>query len=644
MNIHTFLCLLCFSSVFASLTLKSALSKSFSSEFNIIESKKIKPEDVLPDGSYSERVIAQAAHTALNDFNLTASMITENSPATDLALTDAFELVKLTMNIEIEKFKTPVVNQILLSYTKLCISHMIKPDSPEEFKSRRSTAHRTKILVYDCLILNIKIAEKQALKFLEFIYRYADDGYRYQKAFGKLYSRLTNDLIALSMEKFVQHFDPNRQSIPVLVPASSAAMATLLPIFKTFIRNLYEKLISLVDPIEDNEIFFCHASKVITTILSFESNYEDCYDILMTSMPHIDPVALLSSPHFYKSASIAIPQAVRNKSLLLEYFSTFFLTDQVISMIKTREDEIRFGGLIINLKDSNNKFNFLSAESKESLKRFEKKFYKYDELITHSDALKFIQISFLQLSKIYLENLCNNFDELIQNYDLLIKIDSHRITKALSEGSKKIHEIIKMSQNDTKTDFNFYRFKFFLKIMTFLMKNEIFSVQAKAPLLKIIQFYNEKVTELHETDENVLEMIKAKVSKLFKEKKFNPSEEEIKTFYNFFIKFLGVEHGTKEFLEFLSLNLRNTNSIKETFDLIEKVCNELEFPSNLIIVPYLVEEIQNYLKESSKLTSLFNFDSNNLMGLITEVKNSKVLNRSESLILNALSSKYHSFL
>lgn len=626
MNFHPILFLLGISSVFSSSTQVDSHSGNVSNFGDVV---------------YSEMIISCASHVALSDFNITASMINESSPLTDLALSDAFDIVKISMNIDIEKLKVPVVNQILLTYTKMCISHLIQPDCPNEQMLRKLSAHKIKILVYECLIFDFKIADKQALKLLEFIYRFADDGHRYHKAFLKLYSCLSNESIATILDKFVQYFDPNRQNLLIISPKLKSLDNPLLPAFNSFIRNIYSKIITLIDPIEDNEVYFQYAAMLITSIISYNMNYEEFYDILVNSMVHIDPIRLLSSSDFFKAASLAISEAVKNESLLLEYFLKFFLNDETISRIQNEEDEIRFGGFIKILKTDEKYFKLLSIESKLKLEKFERKFMDYDVIISHIEKFRFIKINFLQLSSIHLEILSKEVQELEKNYDLIIKIDPSTVSNALADGANHIHELVAMSRNDNNFPvFNYYRFKVFLSILTFLMKNEIYLLHAKTPTIKIIQFFNEKVIEVHH-DEEIFSMITSHLFSFVIGNKLNPTVSDIKDIYTFFMKLLGEDRGIQEFCSFLTLNLHHTNSISETYNLIEKCCNELGISFISIIIPFLLNAIQIYLETSSFKESLFLYRNGRLLSLITLVNDSKtILSRSEYSILTAFKARY----
>jgi hypothetical protein len=645
MNILIILCILSPLSVFVSLTktkTKAVSKKCSRDDFSHFESTKLVSRDVLPDGRYSDAVIASATQIALSKFNLYASRITENSPVSISALPESFAFVKITMNIDIEIFKVPIFNQILHEYTKLCVSQLIKMDSSLDKKSVGSLAHRVKVLAYECLIFNFKIADKQALKFLEFIYLFADGGHIYEQAFYKLSSCLSSESVTLILDKFVKYFDPNRQALQIILPKLEHTGPSLVSAFTVFIKNIYEKLTSLLDPVEDNDIFCRHSSKMITTILSLNANYEEFNDILIGLMNYIDPIYLLSSPIFFKAAFLAIPSAVQNNCALLDYFMAVFITDQVIARVKTKEDEIRFGGLFSGLMDKTETFvNRLSIESKSQILNFKVEYYEYDAIISYSEMFKLIEIDFLNLSKEDLENLSEKLDKLIKNFDLLIKIDRQRFSKALPEAAKKFTGLIKLSYGDTNTESNFYRFKLFLLILEFLLKHETYWVYAKACIINVFVFFTDKVIDFYDKVEIlILSPIKAQISLLFEKKnRFTPCEDEVKAVYNFFIKLLGKDEGIDEFCTFLFSYLGVTDSITQTCDLIESVCDGLEISFNSIIIPFLLGEVQKYI-ETASTESLFNYDNGKLADLIAHVLTSNILNRSESSVLDIFSIKH----
>lgn len=629
----------------ASLASKTAFS------FNVTQSSGFASNDILSDGSYSEKVIARATEIALTDFNITASMLTEKSPIIDTALSDAFELVEITLFINVSKVKVPVVKNIISHHTKLCISHLLKVEDAAEIQSRVLLAHRIKILAHECLIFNYEIPEKQALKLLEFIYRYGEDGYRYQQAFQKLYSSIKNESLALIFDKFVQYFDSNRQTLPVMVSQlkmSVASSGPLISVFTSFMRNLYEKIINIVDPIEDNEIFCRHINMIITSIIS--CGIVDFFiEILLEILPFIDPLSLISSPRFCKSAVEFIQQAPKHNSLLLDYFVGLFLNEQIIAKIG-EENEKKIAGLLYNLRinyeNSIDKyFHLLSTESKIKLQNIEKRHNQYEKVFSFAEQLKYLQINFTQLSKNHLQNMKIEIDELVEFYGNLFEFDGQRLSLAVGETAKYLKDLVQSAQKDVDSKFlNFDRFKVFLSILNYLMKNEFILSKAKIPFIKILQFFNENVTEFDKIEE-ILSIVKSQMAVLIKEKQFLTTEKDFKILFKFLLKLIGKESAIEEFRQVLLLTLKNSDSFVEFFGLLKNICRDTEIEVSVVAVPFLQEEVKRYLEvPKSEKTILLTYENGHLLNVIAQVIKSECLSHSEMSILNAFSLSYSTFI
>lgn len=595
------------------------------------------PGDMLSDGSYSERIISRATQIVLNDFNLTAAIMTEENPVTDYALNDAFDLVKISMNIDIEKLREPVVKNILVDYTKACVSHLLKSEDPVELAQRVRTAHKIKILVYECYVFNIGIPEKQALKLLELMYRYASHGYRYSRAFYKLLSSLTSEAALNNIfAKFIEHFDPTLQSIPSMAENIKAAGA-LNAVYSSFIRKLYEKLSTLINPIEDAELYARHATMMITSIICL-NDVDGFTDILMNLMPYVDPIELLVYPNFFVTTLKIIPRAGQNNTLLLDRFVGLFLNDSVISRIEEDNVKIRIGGIYFYSHKYANEitrkhFRLLSIERKAELKRMEKRFIEIEEMFNRAKDFVMTQINFLELSVENLQSKRQEFDELTDNFDILMKIFEQQFSDTIFEIIKTLIKICgDAMRHKMDKKLNFERFRLFMSILNSLTADKSIIQQVHPVLFMNLRFFWEVDTETTDVAD-VLKIVKFSIDDFLQTKNdFVTDKKLVKILYKFFIKLLGQESGFEEFRKVIFAVLEGSQSFSVTCDLIRDFCNEMEVSVSDIFVPILIEEIKRYL---AVRTNLLTYNNGRLLELISKLEAEKAFNRTETLIIEA---------
>lgn len=175
--------------------------------------------------------------------------------------------------------------------------------------------------------------------------------------------------------------------------------------------------------------------------------------------------------------------------------------------------------------------------------------------------------------------------------------------------------------------------------MNFFLINEHYLTRCKTRLVQVLNYFNEKVVELVEAEE-ILEIVKLHFEILLQDTGSLLNDTDFKILLTFFKKLLGNERGFEEFRKIIVLIIQIHGIDSEAFKQFKYVSAELDISIGSIIIPYLQEEIMTFLRTASTSESIFTYNGSKLLNFINGIKRSRLLNRTEMLIVNAFTTSF----
>lgn len=587
--------------------------------------------DILQDGSYASHFVSLSTKIVKEYFSEKVETMSEATPTSISVLSESFELLKAsTFGIDIKTIQNPIVQNLLTEYTKESIQLTIS--NCEDLEILKRTAHAIKFLVYECFTLNVVIPSKQALKLFNFIYEFAEDGFRFQSSIVKLHLSLSSEQVSVFFETFPAIFNPFGPILPILDTSKIGNTPEIREKIDRFFRSIHEKVSLFVDPVENNALYCAHMNTLISCLL-VNSNTDNFIDIFANVLPRIDPVSLLKSRNFYEYFIQFISN--NNTSPVLTYFINCFINDMTITKIP-EDFYIKFGSILNKLTVDvtetstmvNQQISSLSIGSKTKIKEIKKVYNKYDMMFIRFKALEFIYIGFKTLTLGALRNLQRDLIELVDYAGVLLEFNP-KITEMNSANSLSVLvEICSKEPIDSK--FNFDRLSYFVLFLNLLAKLKVSKDLIVSNFLRVLQFYNTHInTSNHKKLENIVNSFKVFLkAHLSGNSGVLKTVEDYKIVFDFFKKTDGESSATAELTQILK-NYLKTSTSRETIQLFIDIEKELEIPASQILLESLFKQLAalktaNRVQVSGKLWTFFE-----------DLESFGLLSRTEYLIIQA---------
>ena len=564
----------------------------------------------------------------------------ETCPVKSSLFLNAFQEVINVMAVEFNLIGQDIVTRIIQLYSKTAEKYIkdrkeLDPLS-SKYAERERFAKLCVVVIQECYSIDFPVERSKAIHLLEFIYRFGTVGDRYAFAFQGLFNSLNYSSFTIFFKFMTEHFDLNRQALPVINIKASVECRDIKIGFFGFIKTIYDKINDL-DPIGDAELFNRHGSMLICSIIScnFVEEFLDFIDFLVNIIGKIDLIQLINSGSFI---TLAIKVSHVNKyreSFVLDHICGLLISEKIISTLST--NLINFGSLLAAVRNNQMGYYFkyselLSESSYRKLKDIEIKFNIYNSRLSNVNVLNLLDNDFANFDR-------EDFAVVLEKLYNLIEIFPEYLLNEPSESSETVSRIIKLipilvsiATEDSKNTFDIVRFEVFILLVKLSLLNDYALNDTDDSFSCVLHFFNSRLRHTTGIDARFHELIQESLGNLIKGSRFFSTIVHHQILYNYF---LNVSPQTAEmricqcFLDFMRFDGSKINS----FIIVVSSVKILRLDASVLYSTLLAHEFEEYLKDFSKipletyLEGSLVLVSNNILGMNILPKTTQLLVR-----------------
>lgn len=620
---------------------------SVSSEMSMsLEVVDLSKPQVLENGQYSDYIVLECLAIFRKNIERDAVLKYETCPFTESLFTAAIDSILVEISVNTSVILPALIEILAREYAEK--AHSYCRTSVNFVRETESFKNFTKIVVVfaqEAYISNSQIPSEHVLKLLEFVYRFGESSQRYGLAFQGLYTALPAGDFSRFYELVMEYFVPERPTLPVLfLNIQSEPNMVLKVVFSRFLTRLYDR-ISLLDPVEDEEVYNRHACMLLSSMIS--CNFmNDFIPMIQDTLHKVNLHKLLPSPRFAKAASFICTELKdqESSSVILNDFANVFVTDELILSLDP-SNFLNFGSIFVNL-DAQERVDQLSSEAVERLIEIETGYKDYKKIIDNANE------TFPNLPETFSQMECADLDDLTGLVVQLTSISKDFFEHQQSEACLFTVAVLQMIPKLVKKAIlltpvadealSMKRYKLFIKMLQFGMSGPTILSHNTDAIPIILYFNNSKIskipnarTELAAEHNLMIELLQL----LAKKNKFCTSEQHRQVIFSFLQSVRSADKAVHLMKRLLLEYLRaKSNKLSAVSD-VSNTAKRLKFDPSSLIVAFVVTEIAKYLQLSVKVP-LESYQDGTFAILVKVVLELNIFSTTEKLLIEAFCKKF----